>query len=205
MYKKIGLVFSFLLFTHVNAHALVLPSACLTSNNPDVCVTETDTGSGGVYEITNNGAQRIYGFAVSNSDTLSAYTFQPNWIGMVLTKEDWDEPGRAMIFYESPSVSRSLSMSSLGSFESLFGTTENKVNLYWNWLYGYPGTVPLENGQALGDFFWEFGEPASNMIAFGLDGKIIASSILAVPEPETYAMMLAGLGLVGFSARRKFN
>jgi hypothetical protein len=24
-----------------------------------------------------------------------------------------------------------------------------------------------------------------------------------VPEPETYAMFLAGLGLVGFSARRK--
>jgi len=25
----------------------------------------------------------------------------------------------------------------------------------------------------------------------------------AVPEPETYAMLLAGLGLVGFMARRK--
>ena len=28
-------------------------------------------------------------------------------------------------------------------------------------------------------------------------------SIAAVPEPETYAMMLAGLGLMGFIARRK--
>ena len=27
--------------------------------------------------------------------------------------------------------------------------------------------------------------------------------IMAVPEPETYAMLLAGLGLVGFSARRR--
>ncbi|MGB4812974.1 MAG: FxDxF family PEP-CTERM protein [Methylophilaceae bacterium] len=28
-------------------------------------------------------------------------------------------------------------------------------------------------------------------------------SVAAVPEPETYALMLAGLGLIGFSARRR--
>jgi hypothetical protein len=26
---------------------------------------------------------------------------------------------------------------------------------------------------------------------------------VAVPEPETYAMMMAGLGMLGFTARRK--
>ncbi|MDP1934865.1 MAG: FxDxF family PEP-CTERM protein, partial [Nitrosomonas sp.] len=30
-------------------------------------------------------------------------------------------------------------------------------------------------------------------------------TISAVPEPETYAMLLAGLGLVGFTVRRKKN
>lgn len=35
-------------------------------------------------------------------------------------------------------------------------------------------------------------------------GKYYANVALApVPEPETYAMMLAGLGLVGFTARRR--
>ncbi|MBK7422525.1 MAG: PEP-CTERM sorting domain-containing protein [Propionivibrio sp.] len=28
-------------------------------------------------------------------------------------------------------------------------------------------------------------------------------SILQIPEPESYAMMIAGLGLLGFMARRK--
>jgi hypothetical protein len=28
-------------------------------------------------------------------------------------------------------------------------------------------------------------------------------AVTAVPEPETYAMLLAGLGLVGFAARRR--
>ncbi|MDP2028205.1 MAG: PEP-CTERM sorting domain-containing protein [Thiobacillus sp.] len=31
------------------------------------------------------------------------------------------------------------------------------------------------------------------------------SGITPVSEPETYAMLLAGLGLVGFAARRKLS
>jgi len=44
----------------------------------------------------------------------------------------------------------------------------------------------------------------------GVDAGFIVSSIASVtvtpvPEPETYAMLLAGLGLVGFAARRKLG
>jgi hypothetical protein len=34
-------------------------------------------------------------------------------------------------------------------------------------------------------------------------GNIVATPVSAVPEPETYAMLLAGLGAVGFVARRR--
>ncbi|MEG1118645.1 MAG: FxDxF family PEP-CTERM protein, partial [Janthinobacterium sp.] len=33
----------------------------------------------------------------------------------------------------------------------------------------------------------------------------VSGYVSAVPEPETYAMLLAGLGLVGFMARRRKN
>jgi hypothetical protein len=37
------------------------------------------------------------------------------------------------------------------------------------------------------------------------DGDVAAAPIAAAPEPETYAMLLAGLGLMGFMARRRKN
>ncbi len=43
----------------------------------------------------------------------------------------------------------------------------------------------------------------SHMTVFGREAG--AGSIAAIPEPETYAMLLAGLGLVGFAARRKLS
>jgi hypothetical protein len=38
---------------------------------------------------------------------------------------------------------------------------------------------------------------------YGISGTLTVGSITAVPEPETYAMLLAGLGLLGFAARRR--
>jgi hypothetical protein len=37
----------------------------------------------------------------------------------------------------------------------------------------------------------------------GLGGSLDDVSVTAVPEPETYALLLGGLALVGFSARRR--
>jgi PEP-CTERM motif len=41
----------------------------------------------------------------------------------------------------------------------------------------------------------------SNNAVIGLDNVVFQTS--AVPEPSTYAMMLGGLGLLAFMARRK--
>lgn len=43
----------------------------------------------------------------------------------------------------------------------------------------------------------------SHLIVFGRDSA--GGSVSAIPEPDTYALLLAGLGLVGFAARRKLR
>lgn len=66
----------------------------------------------------------------------------------------------------------------------------------------FTGLLPKNVGQfALDhtgqDFYFKFGGKDADQF------YISSMTVSAVPEPETYAMLLAGLGLVGFSLRRK--
>jgi hypothetical protein len=47
---------------------------------------------------------------------------------------------------------------------------------------------------------WYFDVPAE---VFAISGGQIAYTVTSVPEPETYAMFLAGLGVMGAMARRR--
>jgi len=40
---------------------------------------------------------------------------------------------------------------------------------------------------------------------WALDGVTVSGQVAAIPEPNTYGLMLAGLGLLGFLARRKYK
>lgn len=52
--------------------------------------------------------------------------------------------------------------------------------------------------------FWPGPGSISNIAIWNNAGSN-GGSIVAIPEPETYAMLLAGLGLVGFAARRRLS
>lgn len=77
-------------------------------------------------------------------------------------------------------------------------------------LAGFAG-VAADGDQSVGNF-WNFTASNAgdyfNSVAFISRTNAFETdnhAVLAVPEPETYAMMLAGLGLIGFAARRRKN
>lgn len=82
------------------------------------------------------------------------------------------------------------------------GSLDATLNLY---VAGATSTLTSANGQAaIGGFL--LGQDGRNVQASvyqAADGYHLQIALAPVPEPETYAMLLAGLGLLGFAARRK--
>ena len=85
----------------------------------------------------------------------------------------------------------------------------NPDGVVWNGDESLIGTSSAPGGSAVG--LVQSAQPAGNYaltvmgVANGTSGGIYtgAISVTAVPEPETYAMMLAGLAALGFLARRR--
>lgn len=82
-------------------------------------------------------------------------------------------------------------------------TTLTAGTTYWlsvvNDTSGHPDDWLWENSQTSGSSAFRLGEGSS----WNPHDAELAFQISAVPEPETYALLLAGLGLLGFAARRK--
>ncbi|MBN2864568.1 MAG: CCXG family PEP-CTERM protein [Thiotrichales bacterium] len=94
-------------------------------------------------------------------------------------------------------------------------------DLWWSNNYNnsdviYSGNLPVTAGSFSLDVYWAEGCcNGSNAGQFTVDGTnwqslsvsnlnaLSAQAVSAVPEPSTYALMLGGLGLVGFMAARR--
>ena len=83
------------------------------------------------------------------------------------------------------------------------GGIGDELGLYAFGLSSLATTTTGNNGAArFGALVDSFGNGATASVYLGDDGAY-RLQIAVVPEPETYAMLLAGLGLIGFAARRR--
>ena len=65
------------------------------------------------------------------------------------------------------------------------------------------GLIAENYSGSLGNFAYIIGYNDSYSTHNDWDDMVIGVNIAPIPEPETYAMLLAGLGLMGFVARRR--
>lgn len=71
-------------------------------------------------------------------------------------------------------------------------------------LDGNGDTVATDTTPGSFSFALGSGNYALNFVGFGAAaGSFYGGSVSAVPEPETYALMLAGLGIIGFIGARR--
>ena len=90
-------------------------------------------------------------------------------------------------------------LTNLGGSFSLSGITVS--NLHYQVVDGFgSGTSFLNTSSMLGKTYW-YNDEYNNASLYIVAG--FTAPAAPVPEPETYALMLAGLGLLGFVARRR--
>jgi hypothetical protein len=178
------------------------------------------------YSITNNSDAQIFAFAVTNTGARQAFIEQAftGWHAFTSDQVTWDKTQKALNFDAATGVTKNwatgttdlTAYNEIGSFVSLFGSAKSDTgqtlyaNIYWN----SSGSNALTTGKTFSSFYFN-GLPESNFVAFDINGAIIASSlttsisppsipdgsVAAVPEPETYLLFLAGLGLLAFQFR----
>lgn len=174
--------------------ATLLLCVPLVAQSQGISITEFIDDGTPAYRVVNNShltltPVSIFGFAASNNDSGVAYTTRSGWVADIVSQAAWDAGYE--VVHDFGGVL--FTTSSLGSFNSFFGSA-SQVNMYWAGLhYGYD----INPGESSSQFFWQ-GPLASDFVAFTYDGKV-----LAVPEPENFAMLLAGLGVIGFATRRR--
>lgn len=111
-------------------------------------------------------------------------------------RSDWQLPTIDQLSHLYQGIGGSLGQSISGNHNLFYDLFSNIQDRYWS------STVDLNNSsKALGLYFEGTGLSG---YSFNADKGLghFAMAVSAVPEPETYAMLLAGLGLLGWKLRR---
>jgi len=192
------------------------------ANATDTLISEL--GGQVVYDATTNlswiadanlATTNTFGVSGINSDGTMNWSTAQNWIAAMdaanyLGYSDWRLPtsDTCISFNCTGSEMGNLFYNGLGQVAgSTITTTHNgnyslfnnvQSNIYWS------GTVYAQNTNSAWNFNTNDGNQNAYNKGYGLFALAVRSGqVAAVPEPENYGMMLGGLGLLCFMARRK--
>jgi len=145
--------------------------------------------------VINPGQSAIFleGNATGTTDATILANFNQAWFGP-------SAPVLAIGFYGGSGVGLSTSAGDGVNVFNPGGTNVASVS------FGAAAAgLTFDNAAGFSGLISQFSAVGVNGAFTSFNGAEVGSPgmIAAVPEPETYAMMLAGLGLVGFSARRR--
>lgn len=200
-----------------------IPSAMAASYKIDVATHYSFSTPGGTYNFADmGGPSPDTGFAIFTNSGTSTFsgTIGLNSLSGFGTNYSYSHvvtlsPGQSAVFAVNSESSN------VGGFNGPFGSTQNGVEMYLNGSFDGDAPVLLSvfdkdvhsgvfqtnpYGVSLDNYVLQGGDPFGRDTgdAFEVaqaDGHFQFVSV--VPEPETYAMLLAGLGLIGFLANRR--
>lgn len=185
-----------MLIVSLSAQAATI-SVKLTGSNGAVVIDEIGVSDGVEYEVSIMDTNlTLTAFGVTNvvDSTYSAAQEKLNWSAIYLTKSEWDT-GEVFSY-----LGEDVLTTALGSFDSLFGLTEDAVAWFWQTSNQTIDELGYNSGIAHTGFKLVHAVDFSEFAAF--NGNNLASQSIDVPEPS--ALVTFALGLMGLGVRR-FN
>ena len=156
----------------------------------------------------NNGS--VTNFANNQIGAATPHTIGAGYTGVSYTNSNPNTPAGSTALYYINSNTDELFVAT-GAFNT---PTINKVGTLGHEILRANGLDISASGIAYSSFLMDDGTGKSVLTSINLAtgsatkigdfvGTINGLTVAPVPEPETYAMLVAGLGLVGFAARRR--
>ncbi len=166
-----------------------------------ICAASPWTGGGvivtgaGPWGGTTTPAGNYYGFVQGTSVVSQSFTATETGTG-VLTWIDANRGNQGGLQSYTVSIFDGTTTTGLGTYTSAFGGFVGRSTASFGLINGTSYTLSFTGLTTY------IGTNDSDRTSF-IDNVVLTSTAATVPEPSTWAMLIAGFGLVGFAARRR--